>query len=172
MDCKSARCSNKTIKPLFGLAAQVLDCRLVSMSSIVMKFGGTSLEGATAFQNAARIVAERIARRPVVVVSAMAGFTDALLAGVREAATMDAVAGLALLDKHFDRHYRVIDALLSKEAPRMRALVENSREEIVQLLNSAANINLEHRQRKALADAVASNGERLSAELLAAVLTE
>src|SRR6266404_5714285 len=142
------------------------------MNSIVMKFGGTSLEGATAFQDAARIVAERIARRPVVVVSAMAGFTDALLAGVREAATMDAVAGLALLDKHFDRHYRVIDALLSKEAARLRALVENSREEIVQLLNSAANINLEHRQRKALADAVASNGERLSAELLAAVLTE
>ena len=48
------------------------------MNSIVMKFGGTSLEGATAFQNAARIVAERIERRPVVVVSAMARFTDAL----------------------------------------------------------------------------------------------
>jgi aspartate kinase len=143
------------------------------MSSIVMKFGGTSLEGATAFQNAARIVAERLERRPVVVVSAMARFTDALIASVKEAANTSAAAGVTTLDKHFDRHLRVVDALLSKEASRLRELVEQSRQEIEKLLNAAATKkNADRKRRKALQDAVASYGERLSAALLAAVLIE
>src|SRR6185503_16900151 len=131
------------------------------MNSITMKFGGTSLEGATAFQNAARIVAERIARRPVVVVSAMARFTDALIASAKEAAKSGEDAGLASLEKHFDRHFRVIDALLSKEGDRLRKLVEQSRNEIKGLLNKAATEPHANRsRRKALEDAVASNGER------------
>jgi len=143
------------------------------MNSIVMKFGGTSLEGATAFQNAARIVAERIERRPVVVVSAMARFTDALITSVSEAANAGATVGLATLDKHFDRHLRVIDALLSKEGDRLRQRVEHSRSEIaVVLMTAATEKNADRRRRKALEDAVASNGERLSAALLAAVLVE
>lgn len=138
-----------------------------------MKFGGTSLEGATAFQNAARIVAERIERRPVVVVSAMASFTDALIASVKEAANSGADAGQASLQKHFDRHLRVIDALLSKEADRLRQLVEQSRAEINDLLKTAVTEqNADRGRRKALEDAVAANGERLSAALLAAVLLE
>ena len=56
---------------------------------MIMKFGGTSVEGATAIQNAARIVAERQTLRPVVIVSAMAGFTDALLASVQQASAGD-----------------------------------------------------------------------------------
>ena len=142
------------------------------MNSIVMKFGGTSLEGATAFQSAARIVAGRIERRPVVVVSAMARFTDALIASVPEAANTSAAAALATLDKHFERHLRVIDALLSTEADRLRQLVAQTRNEISELLSRALTEIQERKQRKALEDAVASNGERLSAALLAAVLLE
>jgi aspartate kinase len=142
------------------------------MNSIIMKFGGTSLEGATAFQNAARIVAERRARGPVVVVSAMARFTDALIASVKEAADGGAVSALATLDKHFDRHLRVIDALLYKEGDRLRKLIEQSRNEISKLLSRAADEIQDRKRRKALEDAVASNGERLSAALLAAVLVE
>ena len=89
------------------------------MKPIIMKFGGTSVEGATAFQTAARIVSERAAQRPVVVVSAMAGFTDALLSSVREVSKVGAADALANLDKHFDRHLRVIDSLLFEQAPRL-----------------------------------------------------
>jgi aspartate kinase len=143
------------------------------MNSIIMKFGGTSLEGATAFQNAARIVAERIERRPVVVVSAMARFTDALIGSVKQATDSGVETGLASLEKHFDRHLRVIDALLSKEADRLRRLVEQSRGEIKDLLTTAAaEQNPDRRWRKKLEDAVAANGERLSAALLAAVLLD
>ncbi len=138
-----------------------------------MKFGGTSVEGATAFQNAVRIVSERQALRPVVVVSAMAGFTDALLGSVQQALHADAASGAATLEKHFNRHSRVIDALLSNEAPRMRKLVDQSRGEIIELLQAiAAEAGQDHKRRKLFADAVASHGERLSAAMLAAVLVE
>lgn len=146
---------------------------LVFMKPTIMKFGGTSVEGATAIQNAARIVAERQALRPVVVVSAMAGFTDALLASVQQAFAGDPSAAVRTLEKHFDRHLRVIDALLSNEAPRILLLVDQSRDEIAELLNvMAARTDQDRQQRKSFTDAVVSHGERLSAAMLAAVLVE
>jgi aspartate kinase len=45
---------------------------------IVMKFGGTSVGEPDCFSTALRLVKERITRRPVVVVSALAGVTNAL----------------------------------------------------------------------------------------------
>jgi len=54
---------------------------------IVMKFGGTSVEDAVAIERAARIVLGRVDEQPVVVVSAMAGVTDSLLAMSRAAAS-------------------------------------------------------------------------------------
>jgi aspartate kinase len=47
---------------------------------IVMKFGGSSVESAAAIDRVASIVADRAARHPVVVVSAMGKTTNALLA--------------------------------------------------------------------------------------------
>ena len=143
-----------------------------------MKFGGTSVEGATAFKNAAGIVFNRQALRPVVVVSAMAGFTDALIGSVQQALTTGTAAGADLLEKHFDRHLRVSDALLSSEATRMRDLIAKSRVEIRELLNTAAaevgsaNVSESRKRRKFFEDAVVSYGERLSAALLASVLIE
>jgi aspartate kinase len=145
------------------------------MKPTIMKFGGTSVEGATAIRNAARIIAEREALRPVVIVSAMAGFTDALLASVQQASAGDgagdAIGAASALEKHFDRHLRAIEALLTSEAPWMSLLIDQSRREITELLNTiAAEANPDHRERKSFADAVASHGERLSAAMLAAVL--
>jgi aspartate kinase len=143
------------------------------MNPTIMKFGGTSVEGATAFQNAARIVAERQALRPVVVVSAMAGFTDALLGSVKEAINGNASGAVSSLEKHLDRHLRVIDALLNTEASRMSKLVDRSRAEINALLGTVEiEVGQDKKQAKRLSDAVASCGERLSAAMFAAVLTE
>jgi aspartate kinase len=143
------------------------------MKPTIMKFGGTSVEGATAFQNAARIIAERVERRPVVVVSAMAGFTDALLASVSEAAGERSDHALAGLEKHFDRHMRVIEALLSNEAARISELVQKSRQEIAATLKQVRGHEVAERAtRKALEDSVVSHGERLSAAVLAAVLKD
>jgi aspartate kinase len=143
------------------------------MKATIMKFGGTSVEGATAFKNAAGIVLDRQSLRPVVVVSAMAGFTDALLGSLQETLNVGAAGGAATLEKHFDRHLRVIDALLSEEAPQMRELVNQSRAEIAKLLNSAAaEVGNDRKRRRFFEDAIVSYGERLSAAMLAAVLRE
>jgi aspartate kinase len=49
---------------------------------IVMKFGGTSVADAERIRAAAEIVRGRLPRRPVVVVSALAGVTDLLVQAV------------------------------------------------------------------------------------------
>jgi len=61
---------------------------------VVMKFGGTSVADAAAFENVARIVANERDAAPVVVVSAMSGVTDSLLAATN----------IASLENVFDRH--------------------------------------------------------------------
>lgn len=140
-----------------------------------MKFGGTSVEGATAFKNAAGIVFDRQALRPVVVVSAMSGFTDALLESFKQTLAGEADAA-ASLEKHFDRHRRVVEALLRNENVRMNALIDQSGDEIRGLLSTVAEeIRAEggdRKRRKFFEDAVVSFGERMSAALLAAVLSE
>ena len=73
---------------------------------ILMKFGGTSVGGAAAIRRACDVVAARARRRPVVVVSAMAGVTDALL----DAARMRAGATEAV-DSVVDRHRAVLAEL-------------------------------------------------------------
>ena len=89
------------------------------MKPTVMKFGGTSVEDATAFGNVAAIVARAVGKqegvRPVVVVSAMSGFTDALLSSVQQAISGNAGGALRDLDQHFARHQKVLDALVRAE---------------------------------------------------------
>ena len=62
--------------------------------SVVMKFGGTSVADAAAFENVARIVANERDAMPIVVVSAMSGVTDSLLAATN----------IASLENVFERH--------------------------------------------------------------------
>ena len=55
----------------------------------VMKFGGTSVEDTAAFRNVTSIVKVAAASRPVVVVSAIGGFTNTLLQSVEQAIAGD-----------------------------------------------------------------------------------
>jgi len=71
---------------------------------IVMKFGGTSVEDAQAITRVASIVAGRRAQKPVVVVSAMGGVTDVLVAMARGAAGTGLPASLKSLQGLRERH--------------------------------------------------------------------
>src|SRR5664279_1193151 len=82
-------------------------------SMIVMKFGGTSVENHTAINRVADIVLGRLDERPVVVVSAMAGVTDALLAMSSAAASGSLPEALKLLRKVRQRHLAVLSVLVS-----------------------------------------------------------
>src|SRR5258708_38566921 len=83
-------------------------------NSRVMKFGGTSVANARAFENVARIIADRIAFRPVVIVSAMSGMTDALLTSAQEA-EKDLEIAIASLDEVFTRHKTVALDIMGSE---------------------------------------------------------
>ena len=69
---------------------------------IVMKFGGTSVESAAAIERVASIVRARLARKPVVVVSAMGKTTNKLLAIAAEAVQGNRDEALALLEQLHD----------------------------------------------------------------------
>ena len=66
---------------------------------IVMKFGGSSLESAVAIQRVVGIVSDRLAQKPVVVVSAMGKTTNKLLAIANEAASGKRQRALELLSE-------------------------------------------------------------------------
>src|SRR5436853_4831656 len=83
------------------------------MKPTIMKFGGTSVEDADAFRKVAAIVNSHLAVCPVIVVSAVAGFTSALLASVAKAIDNDARAATKSLHDYFARHSSIAEELLS-----------------------------------------------------------
>ena len=135
----------------------------------VMKFGGTSVEDASAFARVAHIVRAHESERPVVVVSAMSGVTDALLAAVQKAADGSTAQAAGALEEHFARHLTVAHTLLTADSPAIITTIETSRREITELLQTVASGRV---SRPLLQDVIVSYGERLSAMLLAAVLRE
>src|SRR5436190_11596821 len=91
---------------------------------IVMKFGGTSVEGTDAIERVARIVSSRLKRSPVVVVSAMAKVTDQLVAMGNQAAAGDCNGAIELLQALRERHLQTARELLGTKrgaslAPRL-----------------------------------------------------
>ena len=145
---------------------------MFSVKPTVMKFGGSSVEDAGAFARVADIVSSRREFRPVVVVSAMGGMTNALLASVQQAVEGELEVAMALLDPHFARHVTVARSLLSEGQPMIFAAVEKARAEISGLLQTILGQSQSSRSIGGSTDAVLSNGEQLSSILLAATLRE
>jgi aspartate kinase len=141
----------------------------MNQSPTVLKFGGTSVEDARAFERVARIVLAQADASPVVVVSAMSRVTDALLASFKRAAEEGKAEEAARsLEEHFDRHRAAARELLSAEdAAAFEAALSKARCELAALLQAAAT---QVGDRPALQDEVLSYGERLSADLLAGVV--
>jgi len=136
----------------------------------VMKFGGTSVADAAAFENVAQIVGARIALAPVVVVSAMSGVTDALLNSTviaNEGRVADATAFLATT---FLRHKQTASELLSN--PAAADYVKDVDEVEKEVADYLRLIAAHPEQYRALQDAVLAFGETLSSLLLAALLSE
>ena len=136
--------------------------------SIVMKFGGTSVADAAALENVARIVAAHRHDQPVVVVSAMSGVTDALLASValgREGKVDEAIAHL---NETFTRHQQAAEKLLPAEA--VTRFAANLRDAATHIPQQLKRLVADPATRRAAQDAVVSFGELLSSALLAEVL--
>ena len=134
-----------------------------------MKFGGTSVADAAAFENVARIVATARHASPVVVVSAMSGVTDSLLAATTTASESDVDNAIASLEEIFQRHKTAARELLANGAA--QKFIDEVNSSSTRIANLLQAFDIES-TRKATQDAVVSFGETLSSVLLAAVLNE
>ncbi len=138
------------------------------MSLVVMKFGGTSVEDATAIDRTAAIVAGRIAlgKKPVVVVSAMSKVTDQLLTAAAAASRGDRTGALAISSRLRSRHRDTAAALLTNpsEIAALRNWIESEFDALDEVLRGLAAI-LELTPR--ISDLIVSYGERLSSAIIA-----
>ena len=140
------------------------------MSLVVMKFGGTSVEDATAIARTAGIVAGRVAagKRPVVVVSAMSKVTDQLLACAAAASRGDRTGALAISQRLRCRHRDTATALI-KECAALQISIEREFDALDEILRGLAAI-LELTPR--ISDLIVSYGERLSSVIIAQAFRE
>ncbi|MEK6609775.1 MAG: lysine-sensitive aspartokinase 3, partial [Gemmatimonadota bacterium] len=84
---------------------------------IVVKFGGTSVGDADAIRRSAAIVRTRLDRKPIVVVSALAGTTNALLAIAEHAVKGRLIVAVREVEGLRERHLTAADDLLGSGAP-------------------------------------------------------
>src|SRR3989440_46477 len=136
----------------------------------VMKFGGTSIEDANAFRNVAKIVLAAADANPVVVVSAISGFTNSLLKSVDRAFHGDPRNASRTLEPDFARHVAIAGELLNADATAtFEQVLAAARAEIRQLHRIMAAHPV---TTPPLQDEIVAYGEQLSSQLLAAVLRE
>lgn len=137
---------------------------------IVMKFGGTSVGSAERIKGAAQIAASYAGtERVVVVVSAVSGVTDKLLAAARKAAAREHFEALELVLEIRSTHASIIEGLglCDSEAALLRGDVQLI---VGELQNFVQSISILGEVTPRTLDYVAGMGERLSSRLVSAAL--
>jgi len=126
---------------------------------IIMKFGGTSLRDAPAIKTVCEIVRARLDARPVVVVSAVSGVTDALEVIGRTA--VDRSADLGWIRERHETLHEDLDVRESLDPKLFQEL-----EDLCRGISLVGELSPRSR------DYILSFGERLSARLVAAALNK
>ena len=134
---------------------------------IVVKFGGTSVGDAAAIQRTAEIVKSRLDRDPIVVVSALGGATNALLAVAEQSGKGHLIGALRGVETLRDRHLFECEALLGGDDEALETAGELSAmfDELAHLAEALSTLG--HVTPRSF-DAIAAQGEQLSAHLVAA----
>ena len=134
---------------------------------IVVKFGGTSVGDAAAIDRSAQIVKSKLERSPIVVVSALGGATNALLAVGEQSAKGHLIGALRGIETLRDRHLRECEALLggSDEALEIAGELSAMFDELAHLAEALSTLG--HITPRSF-DTIAAQGEQLSANLVAA----
>ena len=139
-----------------------------------MKFGGTSVADPDALNRLIGIVRQQQARNaggaaPVVVVSALSGVTDTLVAVTRLAAEGEADQATASLKALLERHLAVTTAITSESRSATLAAVQQEFDELIGLVHALAV--LREVSPRSL-DAVMAVGELVSSRIVAAALSD
>lgn len=137
---------------------------------IVMKFGGSSLESASAIERVAGIVKGALARKPVVVVSAMGKTTQQLLTMGEEAADGNKDTALERLQHLREMHEREVGGLVpTSDGAELRQILDGHFDEMADLLEQLSTAG---EFAPESVDALSSYGERLSSRLIALVFSQ
>ena len=134
---------------------------------IVVKFGGTSVGDAEAIERAASIVLTKRERHPIVVVSAMAGVTNALLAIAEQSARGQLIGAIRSVEGLRERHMQEAERLLgdteecAELCGEMSAMIDELAH-LTEALNTLGDVTPRS------LDAIASYGEQLSSQLVVA----
>lgn len=132
-----------------------------------MKFGGTSVESASALERVASIVKARLDRQPVVVVSAMGKTTNRLLEIATAAAEGKQNEALKLLSDLKEYHRREATPVIkSDDAAELEQILTDHFGELQDYVAQIAEVE-EFSPR--LVDSVSSLGERISSRILTLV---
>ena len=131
-----------------------------------MKFGGTSVEDATAIDRIAGIVKGRISDRPFVVVSAMSKVTDTLLSMAAAAGKGDRDKALDLCHQVRERHFNTAGELLGTGLfTELHSELHSEFDSLEQLLRGISAVG---ELTPRTSDYVVSFGERLSSIIITA----
>jgi aspartate kinase len=134
---------------------------------IVFKFGGTSVASPPAIEAVARIVGAQAGER-VVVVSATAGTTDALIKAAEQATGGDASGAQQTIEKLSEQHRNLIADLVGVNGASALTEIVDLTDRTIALLRSVAL--LRECSTRSL-DSILSYGERVAAPIVAAVLS-
>jgi aspartate kinase len=138
---------------------------------VVQKFGGTSVADADAIRRLIEIVRsarERDGRGPAVVVSAMSGVTDGLLAMAAEAGAGRSDEALSRIAPLRERHLQMAQSLGAADAGGLQSHLSEEFERLAAVVRALAI--LRETSPRTL-DAVAAMGELLSSRIVAAALS-
>ncbi|HEY2153618.1 MAG TPA: lysine-sensitive aspartokinase 3 [Vicinamibacterales bacterium] len=140
-----------------------------------MKFGGTSVADPDAINRLIAIVRDQAQKRtpgsaaPVVIVSALSGVTDKLVAVAQMAEDGAAAKAAAEIRELTERHVAVATAVTSESRSRVLAEVHQEFEELAGLVHALAVLReVSARSR----DAVLAVGELVSSRIIAAALAD
>jgi aspartokinase/homoserine dehydrogenase 1 len=134
----------------------------------VMKFGGTSVGSVKSILNLKKIVEAEAERGPVVVVvSALSGITDKLIAISQQALTGDK-QWRDEFDAIVNRHHEMIDAIIT-DAGKRSELIGKIDALFDQLRSIYYGVFLIHDLSRKTEDTIASYGERLSSHIVASL---
>jgi aspartate kinase len=141
------------------------------MSTLVMKFGGTSVGSVEAINQATDIVLDLAKQwdNLVVVVSAMSSVTDALIQSSQAAVTEEEEVFRSIISDLRTKHHDTITALLPQDGERDHLL--STVDELLDELGAFCHsIHILGEVTPRAMDAITSMGERINARTVAAVL--
>ena len=138
---------------------------------IIMKFGGTSVEDARAMKNVMEIVSGERQRKPVVVLSAIAGATNTLLRSAQKALDGDLDKAHGELNALLERHVLLLENLIDGRSD-VQQLILTIRKRFDELKTLCQGIAILGELTNRSLDAVASVGELLSTMIFSRALAE